>query len=499
MTVHLGIDLGTSSVKCALVSDGGVIVATSQVSYAIDRPRPNWAEQHPDIWWSATVQAIRDVLTGNSPAPDSVGLSGQMHAVVLIDEAGAPVRPAIIWPDARTTHEIDAWRTAGGDRFVAEHCGMPIAAGLAGVSLTWLATHEPEALRRTACILQPKDWIRFRLTGRLAVEPTDACASLLFSIVDEQPIPALLSLAGARADQLPELIPTLSIAGAISSTAAAATGLRTGTLVAAGGGDQAMAAVALGLDRPNRATIAISSSGTALVPLAGDAHSLEQQSLTHHVIAGAAAGSRIAMGVVLAAGLATRWLADDLLLKATTEADLLAAADRILPGADGLSANPHLGGTRTPIVDGRAQGAFVGLGFQHTPAHLMRAMVDAVALSLTGSVQAMQDPRTPVQEIVLSGGGARFATWHRAIADASGLPVVLSSDLDHSPIGAALVGATATGQPVHFNAHERVQGRVEPDPQRVAAFKEARALAAQRGLFSTAPASMSPTPEAMSQ
>lgn len=499
MTVHLGIDLGTSSVKCALVADDGAVVASSQVSYRVDRPHPGWAEQDPRTWWLATAQGVRDVLAQHSVAPTSVGLSGQMHGVVLVDETGTPVRPAIIWPDARTAHEIETWRGTVGDRFVTVNCGMPVAAGLAGVSLSWLATHEPEALARATSIVQPKDWIRYCLTGRLALEPTDACASLLFSIIDERPVPELLALAGVQKQQLPILLPTLSVAGEVTAAAAAATGLPSGTPVAAGGGDQAMAAVALGLDGPDRATIAISSSGTALVPIANTSHSLQQQSLTHHVIAGAEAGSRFAMGVVMAAGLATRWLADDLLLGATTEAALLDAADDIFPGAEGLSASPHLGGIRTPVVDGRPQGAFVGLSFQHTPTHLMRALVDGVALSLTGSVRAMQSESDPVQEIVLSGGGARFSVWHRAIADASGLPVVLSSDLDHSPIGAALVGAMAAGQPVAFNGRDRVRGRIEPNAQRAAAFNDARELAAQRGLLAAAPAPMPPTPKAMSR
>nr|WP_277604028.1 FGGY-family carbohydrate kinase [Agrococcus sp. ARC_14] len=260
-----------------------------------------------------------------------------------------------------------------------------------------------------------------------------------------------------------------------------------------------MAAFALGLDSPDRAAIAISSSGTALVPIANDTGSLERQSRTHHVIAGARPGSRIAMGVVMAAGLATRWLADDLLLGATTEAALLEAADDILAGADGLSGNPHFGGTRTPVVDSRPQGAFVGLSFLHTPAHLMRATVDGVALSLTGSVQAIQDSREPVREIVLSGGGARFPTWHRAIADASGLPVVLSSDLDHSPIGAALAGASANGDEVRFDGRSRVEGRVEPDPARAAAFRAARELAVERGLLPAAHATPTSTSEAMTR
>ncbi|WP_413317243.1 FGGY family carbohydrate kinase [Agrococcus sp. 1P02AA] len=498
MSVHLGIDLGTSSVKCVLLSSTGETIASSQVAYAVERAHPGWAEQDPEEWWSATVQALRAALRQQpSVAPRSIGLSGQMHGVVLLDLGGRPVRPAIIWPDARSGREAEAWRAAVGERFVTSTCGMPIATGLAGVSLSWLANDEPDALARTASILQPKDWIRFCLTGELALEPTDACASLLFSVIDEQPVPELLRLAGVQEQQLPPLVPSLSIAGFVTAAAAAETGLPTGVPVAAGGGDQAMAALALGLEGPDRAAIAISSSGTAIVPIATGTRSVEQQSHSHHVIAAAQPGARMAMGVVLAAGLATRWLADELLLGATTEAQLLEAADAMLPGAAGLSANPHLGGTRTPVVDSSARGAFVGLGFPHTPAHLMRAIVDGVAISLTDSVRSIQDARRPVREIVLSGGGARFTTWHRAIADASGLPVVHSSDLDHSPIGAALAGALAAGDDVAFDGEARISGRVEPDPVRAAAFRAARERAVERGLLSAAATPPTTIAEAM--
>ncbi|ERG64268.1 hypothetical protein L332_07355 [Agrococcus pavilionensis RW1] len=480
MTVHLGIDLGTSSVKCVLLSESGEVTAASQVAYGIDRPHPGWAEQDPELWWSATVDAVREVLVRGGALPSSIGLSGQMHGIVLLDERGLPVRPAIIWPDARTRAEAELWRTAVGDAQVTSRCGMPIASGLAGLSLTWLSKHEPAALAAASSVLQPKDWIRFRLTGALALEPTDACATLLFSIVDEQPVPELLALAGVSREQLPPMMATQSVAGEVTRRAADATGLRPGTPVAAGGGDQAMAAIALGLDRPERAAISISSSGTAVVPLELGTRSIATLSRTHHVIAGAHPGSRMAMGVVLAAGLATRWLAEDLLQGLASEGELLEAADAILPGSEGLTANPHLGGLRTPVVDGRPQGAFLGLGFHHRPAHLMRAVVDGVALSLAQSVLATP-ARSPVKEIVLSGGGSRFAVWHRAIADASGLPVVLSADVDHSPLGAALVGAIAAGQPVDFDSGARIRGRVEPDPVRAAAYRRVAATAAGCG------------------
>lgn len=473
MATHLGIDLGTSSVKCALLDDRATVIATSQVAYAVQRDRPGWAEQAPDAWWSATLRAIREATDGTPPGTiASVGLSGQMHGVVLLDATASPVRPAIIWSDSRSGEEVELWREQLGDELVTRSCGMPIATGIAALSLTWLQRHEPEALARTRWVMQPKDYLRLRLTGELAIEPTDACASLLVGVDDLQPVPRFLELSGIAMPMLPQLVPTLSTAGAVSAAAATETGLPAGTPVAAGGGDQAMAAFALGLDGFDRAAVSISSGGTTVLPTRRDAHAVADLGAGHHVLAAARTGTRLGMSVVLAAGLATQWLARDLLQGVQTEAALLDAAAAVAPGAEGLVASPHLGGTRTPAVDARALGGFLGLGYHHSPAHLMRAMVDGVALALTQPLCDMADDEVAPSEIVLSGGGARFPVWQQAIAGASGLPVVLSSDLDHSALGAALAGAAAIDADLPFDARSRVRGRIDPDPASVEAYRE---------------------------
>lgn len=484
MAAHLGIDLGTSSVKCVLLDDRAVVAATSQVRYGVRRDRPGWAEQDPDAWWSATVRAIGEALAAApGQAIGSVGLSGQMHGVVLVGADGTHERPAIIWSDSRSSAEVEHWREQVGDELVASTCGMPIATGIAALSLTWLQRHEPEVLARTRWVMQPKDYLRLRLTGEPGIEPTDACASLLVGVDDLQPVPRFLELSGIAASMLPALVPTLATAGAVSAAASADTGLAAGTPVAAGGGDQAMAAFALGLDDFDRAAVAISSGGTTVLPTRRDARTVAALGAGHHVLAAADPGARLGMGVVLAAGLATQWLAHQLLQGAHSEAALLEAAGAIPPGAEGLVASPHLGGTRTPVVDGRALGGFIGIGYHHTPAHLMRGLVDGVALALAQSLEGMADDEVAPSEIVLSGGGARFPVWQRAIADASGLPVVLSSDLEHSALGAALAGAAAVGAELPFDARSRVRDRVEPEPSRVEAYRE---LAARAQLLRTA-------------
>lgn len=456
MSVWLGIDLGTSSAKCVAIDAHGALVATAQERYGVDRPHPGWAEQDPERWWSATVATLRAVTQALPAGTEikSIGLSGQMHGVVLVDAHARPVRPAIIWSDARSGDEVALWRDEIGDDELEAVTGFRSAHGFAGPSLTWLRRHEPDALAAAAHVMQPKDYVRLRLTGEAALEMCDAGGSLLFDLEAQRPSARLLEVAGITPEMLPPLRPTLGVAGTVRPTAAEKTGVPAGTIVAAGGSDQAMTALALGLEDPSRAAVTLSSGGTVLVPVASSVPA------GYHRLAAAQAGRTIAMGVVLAAGLATDWLAR---LVGRPEKDLLEAA-ATAEMDDTLAATPHLGGTRTPVVSTRAQGAFSGVGFHHGAEHLMRALVEGTAVSLADSLAAVSGGRIDASTtIVLSGGGSRFAVWRQAVADATGVPVVISSDLEHAALGAALSGAAAEGTPIEFHAPERVLAVVEPD------------------------------------
>lgn len=472
---RLGIDLGTSSAKCIALDGAGRMLGASQERYQIERPSHGWAEQDPEAWWRAVTGTIRATVAA-LPAGSrivSLGVSGQMHGLVLVDHALRAVRPAIIWSDARSSDEVRQWQAKLGADAVEAMTGFPIATGMAGVSLSWVGRHEPAALERTAHALQPKDYVRLRLTGVAAVEPTDAGASLLFDLDRMVPDARLLETAGLAPEQLPGLVPTLEQAGELGAAAAREIGLRQGIPVAAGGGDQAMAALALGLDTPDRAAIALSSGGTVLVPVGPDSSAVTG----YHRLAAAEPGRTLAMGVVLAAGLATDWLAA---MTGTAPHALLEAAAQVR-GDEHLVALPHLGGTRTPRANSSAQAAFAGLGFEHRPADLARALVEAVAIDLGASLLAIRGPASASTSVVLSGGGARFAVWRQAVANATGMPVALSTDLEHSAIGAALAGGIAAGAPVDFEARSRVGGTVDPQPEsvaRLAALAERRAALA---------------------
>lgn len=453
----VGIDLGTSSVKCLAVDASGTVLAVAQEHYSVDRPNPGWAEQDGEAWWRATATALAS-MRATLPAGTAVrgiGLSGQMHGVVLVDAMHAPVRPAIIWSDGRAEDEVTRWRAEIGDDVTERLSGFRAASGMAGVSLGWLVRREPEAVARASFVMQPKDFIRLRLTGEAALELTDAGASLLFDLDRAAVAPEFLAVSQIDESLIPGLVGTLSVAGFVTAAAAERTGLPVDIPVAAGGGDQAMAALALGLDGPERAAVSLSSGGTVVVPLA-------PSSVVpggYHRLASAVPGSTLAMGVVLAAGLATDWLGA---LTGRSTVELLESAAGVAADASLISL-PDLGGTRTPQANSAPQGAFAGLGFHHSPAHLMRALVEGTAISLADSLAEIQRGTQGAASVVLSGGGARFAVWRQAVADAAGVPVVVSSDLEHSALGAALAGAAAAGSDIGFEPRSRVREVVEPN------------------------------------
>ncbi|MBK0418840.1 xylulokinase [Leucobacter sp. CSA1] len=470
--VYLGVDLGTSSVKAVLLDALGRTVADAQVRYGVSRPRPSWAEQDPEAWWRACCEAIRAVLGAGAFDVRAVGLSGQMHGLVLVDAAGAPLRPAIIWSDARSGAQVREWdRVVGGDA-VEAITGMPVATGMLGVSLSWVRENEPETYLAARYAVLPKDYVRFRLIGEIATEATDAAGSLLYAVREREPALGIAAALGLDAALLPPIGQSLSTAGAVTAEAGEATGLAPGTPVAFGGGDQQMAALALGLEDAGSAAAAISSGGTVVRRTPAP---LEPASGVH-VMPAARPEQWFAMGVVLAAGLAVDWVVTGLLGRPTASPAaierIMAEAAGVPRGADGLMASPHLGGTRTPVVDARARAHLFGLGYQHSGAHAARAVVEGVCLSLAGSLARMSTAGEPVRRLVMTGGGARFPLWRQTLADAAGLPVLVSSDLEHAAMGAAMAGAAAVGEEIAFDPAERIRMTVEPDPAGVELYRE---------------------------
>ena len=469
--VSIGIDLGTSSVKVVALSPDGRAVAQARRAYDVSRPHPGWAEQDPRVWWRALCEATREVVDGIDAPIAAVGLSGQMHGLVLLDESGEPTRPAIIWSDARSLDQVAAWLDVLEQQRVEHLTGFPVSTGMLGVSLTWVRDHEPEVLARSRWAVLPKDVVRLWLTDAIACEPIDAGSGIVYDIRTGAWSAEILQAVGIDRGLFPDVVPSLGVAGAITDRAARATGLPPGTPVAAGGGDTAMTALGLGLVDPSRAAISISSGGTVVRPTSAPLDA----SLGLHVMPHALPGGWLGMGVVLSAGLGLTWLAERILGRDASPAGLAALLDEaatVPAGAQGLVFDPHLGGLRTPVVDAQARGSVTGIGFEHGPAHLVRALVEGTCLALGDGLARLEQVDGPTDEVIVTGGGARARLWRQVMCDVIGRPIHLVEGEEQAATGAAWSGWLAVRGLDPLPPAPVVRETVRPDAAHHALYRE---------------------------
>ena len=379
----LAIDLGTGSVKALLIDRQCSVLASASASYPVDRPHDGWAEQSPDDWWNATVDAVRKaVAAAGDVSLDAMGLSGQMHGTVLLDSAGRPVRPAIIWEDRRSAKQVASLTERIGAAQLIDICGSPVATGFQAATLAWLVEHEPVSIARTSSVLLPADYLRFRLTGELATEPSDASSTLLFDIRRRDWSPVVREAVGIDVALLPPVVSSTSFAGALHPAAAEAMGLPEGIRVAGGGADAPLAALAAGAMSSDTLMLTISTGSQAILP--ADQPVVDPRGRIHTWCGLAEPGTELPgwyqMGATLASGRALRWFREELL--AQPDSDLESIVASVPPGSDGLLFLPYLNGERTPHMDPEASGAFLGLKAQHGSAALTRAVMEGSVFAL---------------------------------------------------------------------------------------------------------------------
>jgi len=452
---YIGIDLGTSSVRALALSQDGVLGVQGR-DYAIREPRPGYAEQSPEEWWQATSDCLMRLLRLDTLAGArvrAVGLSGQMHGLVLLDDDRKPLRDAIIWPDTRTADICREWSKSIGVETISNTTGLPLATGFMAPSLSWVKRNEPEVYRRAATALLPKDYIRYRLTGALATDVTDGSGSLLFDVAKRQWSHDMLTRFDLDARLLPPVAGTTDAAGEVTTTAAEETGLPAGIPVAAGGADIAMAAIALGVGRPGVVAVSISTGGTVITGI--DRVIIDNRL---HTLCFAGKDRWILMGAMLSAGLSLSWFARKIASPAgglSEDADMLSSeklsrdAEKIPAGSEGLLFAPYLCGERTPYMDPDAKGCFIGLSLRHTQAHMVRAIMEGVACSLCESLDIFKELGVPVNQVICTGGGSRSPLWRQIMADVFERPVSWHQGEEHSALGAAMAGAAAAGQTVN--------------------------------------------------
>lgn len=435
----LGIDIGTSSTMVVVMDAAGTARAEATEAYSVRTPRTGWVESAPTDWWDAVVAAVRQATSSLTAPVVSVGVVGQMHGVVLTTGAGAPVRPGLLWADARAEAELQAFDELGSDRLA--RLGNPLVPGMAGPSLLWLRANEPDGYEAARWALQPKDWLRMQLTGQAVAEPSDASATLLYDLPDDDWAWWLIDELGLRRDLFPPLQPSSAPAGRLTEGAATALGLPAGLPVATGAADTAAAALGSGLLEPGTIQVTVGSGGQVLAPL--DQPDVDRTRRTHTYRA-AAPQRWYAMAATLNAGLALEWVRHVLGVEWDTLYD---EACSIAPGAEGVRFLPYLSGERTPHLDPVARGAWSGLSKGHGRPHLLRAALEGVAFALRDCVTAVTDRGIgePGDGLRIAGGGTREPAWRQLLADVLRRPLIAVETPNASARGAALLAGVAAG------------------------------------------------------
>jgi xylulokinase len=408
----IGLDIGTTGAKGIALDGSGHVVASATEAYPLSAPKPGWSEQDPELWWTAA-QRLLDVL------PDGpVGLSGQMHGLVVLDEHGEVLRPAILWNDQRTAAECaEIERRIGLERLI-ELTGNRALTGFTAPKLLWLRTHEPETYARIRHILLPKDYVRYRLTGEQTIDAADASGTLLFDVGRRRWSEEVCAALEIPLEWLPEAHESTEVATA---------------------GDQAAAALGVGIVEPGPVSVVLGTSGVVFAVLPRYAPDAQARL---HVFCHAAPGTWHAMGVMLSAAGSFEWLHGVL---GANFAALDSEASKWPAGTEGLLFAPYLAGERTPHADPHARGAFTGLSVRHDRGALARAVLEGVAFGLRDSLELLRELGVAPSVGRVSGGGARSELWLKIVASVLQLPLERTESEEGSAYGAALLAGVRDG------------------------------------------------------
>jgi xylulokinase len=497
----LGIDVGTGGTRALLIDESGAVVASAIHEHQpFASPRSGWAEQDPHDWWKACQGAVCKLLQESS-IPSSeiacIGLSGQMHGAVLLDDKQQVLRPALIWCDQRTAAECRYLNDTIGPQRLVELTSNPALTNFTLTKLLWVRTHEPDIWKRFHSFLLPKDYVRLCLTGVRAIDVADASGTLLLDVAHRRWSDAMLEAVGLSSDCLPALYESEQVVGQVTEAAAATTGLRAGTPVVAGAGDQAAGATGMGIVRPGDVSATIGTSGVVFA--ASDAPVTDPLGRLH-TFCHAIPGRWHVMGVTQAAGLSLRWFRDNFGVSpagsgahhAEPYDQLSVEAAQVPPGAGGVLWAPYLMGERTPHLDPDARAALLGLAADHTRGHVIRAILEGVAFSLKDTLTIFQELAIPIGGIRVGGGGARSPLWRQIQADVYGQAVETVQAEEGAAYGAALlagVGARVWASvDAACDAVVHVAKHTAPEQEAVAVMQESyaryrRVYPALRGVY----------------
>jgi xylulokinase len=437
----LGLDVSTTGSKAVLIDDTGRVVESATNAHPLSTPRPAWSEQDPADWWTASIASIRRVIDAAGVRPDDVvgvGMTGQMHGLVLLDRAGEVLRPAILWNDQRTAAQCASITETVGAERVLQITGNPVLPGFTAPKIVWVRENEPEVYARIASFLLPKDYVRYRMTGSLVCDVSDASGTSVFDVGRRTWSDEMLSALRIPREWVPEVTESPVVSARINAEGSRLTGLKEGTPVVSGAGDNAAAAVGTGIIRPGVISASLGTSGVVFAPL--ESYQPEPAGRLH-AFCHAVPGQWHLMGVMLSAAGSLRWFRDALGGETPPSFDTLVEEAGAIPaGAEGLLFLPYLSGERTPHPDPDARGAFVGLSLRHGRGHLTRAVMEGVAFGLKDSVELMKPLGLDVDRVRVAGGGTRSPVWRQILADVFDSELATTDATEGAAYGAALLG-----------------------------------------------------------
>ncbi|MCX6090833.1 MAG: xylulokinase [Candidatus Atribacteria bacterium] len=485
MNTFLGIDVGTTGCKAVLVNEEGELIAKGIEEYPLYTPRPNWAEQDPADWVRGTFQAIKKTLDSAGVDRKSIagiGLTGQMHGSVFLDQKGEVIRPAILWCDQRTAKECEEITRIVGQENMMRINGNPVLAGFTAPKIYWLKNNEPDHYARVAKVLLPKDYIRFCLTGDFATDVSDASGTSLFDVPHRKWSEEIISALDLKMDWFPRCYESPEITGYLKKDLAGQLGMSEKVIVVAGGGDNAAGAIGTGIVKSGLVSASIGTSGVVFA--FSDEVKIDMKGRVH-TFCHAVPGKWHVMGVMLAAGGSFRWFRDVLgmdeknlstLLEKDAYELLTQEAEKVEPGGEGLIFLPYLTGERTPHADPYARGVFFGLTLKHRKNEMVRSVMEGVTFGMRDSLEIIREMNIPIREVMAIGGGAKSSLWRSIQADIYQVPLY-QVKVDEGPaFGAALLAAVGKGVfktvPQACEKAVRVLDKILPDPDQNARYNE---------------------------
>lgn len=487
MAYFLGIDTSTTSSKALIIDGLGKVISVASSPHTLQTPKPLWSEQNPEEWWEAVSASIKTALEKAGITGElitAIGLTGQMHGLVLLDEAGKILRPAILWNDQRTQSQCDEIHQKIGKEKFIQISGNVALTGFTAPKILWVKENEPEIYKLTKHVLLPKDYIRYKLTNTYAMDKADGAGTVLFDLRARDWSDELLANLGIPSSWMPKTYEGTETTGVVSEEAAALTGLKTGTAIVAGGGDQAAGAVGMGAVEAGVVALTLGTSG---VVFATTPSALIEPDGRLHAFCHAVPGLWHFMGVMLSAAGSLQWYRDTLAPEMDFD-QLLKEAENIPAGCEGLQFLPYLSGERTPHPDPLARGAFIGLTLRHTRAHMTRAVLEGVSFGLRDGFELIQNAGLGnITQVRASGGGTKSPLWRQILASVLNAELVTVNTTEGGAYGAALLAGVGAGAwedvRTACTACISITGSTRPDPVQVEKYKKSYAV--YRDLYPT--------------